>query len=903
MKITFNILYKTSWGEKLFIVGSHEKLGNWNEHNGLQMNIGHGDRWTAEVEISDSAAPLEYKYVVKNTYTDTIIWEGMANREVQLDLGRENIILWDNWRHYKGVQNAFFKSAFTNVVFKRNQQDPPLKAPKQLKTKTSLRLRLNAARINPDYHFCVVGSSKELGNWDVSKALVLNNAKYPVWEVDLQVTAGESIEYKYGVYDKTAKRFLHWDAGSNRKIDFQIPAKVSDDLIVVTDDFFQYEGNWKGTGVAIPVFSLRSRQGTGVGEFSDLKLLVDWAKETGMKLVQILPINDTVATHKWTDSYPYAAISVFALHPIYINLQKMGQLKDRTLQQEYKKIRQELNELELIDYEAVMKAKSRFFKQLFDQEKDNFLADKGFKAYFRKNVNWLRPYAAFSYLRDKFGTPVFEEWPEYAVFDDATIKELCDPSAPHFEHIAVHYFIQYHAHLQLEEAANYARKNGIILKGDIPIGIYRNSMDAWVAPHLYNMKSQAGAPPDDYAVSGQNWRFPTYNWHEMAKDDFAWWKERLTQMSDYFDAFRIDHILGFFRIWEIDWNHVEGIMGHFNPSIPLTRDELSSKGLPMRDERYAQPYIREHFLYSRFGQYTDEVKYFYLDVNGYESFRMKPDFDTQRKVENHFKGKEDEKSIAIRNGLYSLLNEVLFLEAPFSNGQAFNPRIAVHQTQSYRDLSAYEKQKLNAIYDDYFYHRHNDFWASSAMSKLPTIVNATDMLICGEDLGMIPDCVPGVMEEVDLLSLEIQRMPKGNASFGHPSDYPYMSVASPSCHDMSTVRGWWEENPDKAQTFYNEILGNWGAAPFFCEPDICRQVVVQHLFSTSMWSIFPIQDLVAMDGRIRWDNTQLEQINEPSNPNHYWRYRFHIPLEDLLKEEAFNKGLHQLVWESGRLAF
>jgi 4-alpha-glucanotransferase len=557
-----------------------------------------------------------------------------------------------------------------------------------------------------------------------------------------------------------------------------------------------------------------------------------------------------------------------------------------------------------IDYEAVMKLKSPFYKKIYDQNKNQFLEDPEFISYFEANKEWLVPYAVFSRLRDQFGTPDFTKWGAFADFDKVKIKELVHPEKEDFDDYAVHYFIQYHLHLQMQEVANYAREKGVVLKADIPIGIYRNSVDAWVAPNLYNMETQAGAPPDAYAVSGQNWGFPTYNWEEMAKDGYAWWRKRLSKMATYFDAYRIDHILGFFRIWEIPMDSVEGLMGQFNPAIPMFKYELS--GLNFNHDRYCKPYIREYMLDELFGEDKDEVIATFLNKGEGDFYYMKVEFDTQRKVENHLaplikKSDVKDKLIKIKNGLFTLISNVLLLEDVKSYGQGFHPRIALHFTYSYKELDDGAKSALDKLYIHYFYERQEKFWKEKAMVKLPAIIGATNMLVCGEDLGMVPDCVPGVMDELGLLNLEIQRMPKkSNNEFGHPAESNYLSVISPSCHDMSTIRGWWEEDRELTQRFYNHILGHFGEAPQVCEPSTSTEMINQHLHSPAMWAIFPIQDLVAMDSSLRFKDPGAEQINVPSNPNHYWRYRFHMNMEDLLKADDFNMKLSELVRLSGR---
>jgi 4-alpha-glucanotransferase len=471
----------------------------------------------------------------------------------------------------------------------------------------------------------------------------------------------------------------------------------------------------------------------------------------------------------------------------------------------------------------------------------------------------------------------------------------------------VHYFIQYHLHLQLKNVVDYAREKGVVLKGDLPIGIFRDSVDAWKEPRLYHMDKQAGAPPDAYSISGQNWRFPTYNWDEMALDDYLWWRRRLSQMAKYFDAYRIDHILGFFRIWEIPAESVEGLMGKFNPAIPMYRHEMENRGFYFDYNRFCRPYIRDYMLDELFGMYREEVIHTYLNHLDGDFYELKPEFDTQQKVLEQFPENgnaneaEAEKSDKIRYGLYTLIGNVLFFEEPGSNGEAFHPKIAFHQTYSYKELDDHRKNILNDIYTHYFYHRQEDFWADQAMIKLPAITKASDMLVCGEDLGMVPDCVPGVLYKLGILRLYIQRMPKDSKNeFGHPADAPYLSVISPSCHDMSTVRGWWEEDRERAQRYYNQILGYHGESPYFCEAWLNEEVLRQHLNSPAMWAITPLQDMVSMEPGLRRENPVDEQINDPSNPYNLWQYRFHMNLEDLLKEEEFNKKLAGMIEASER---
>jgi 4-alpha-glucanotransferase len=432
------------------------------------------------------------------------------------------------------------------------------------------------------------------------------------------------------------------------------------------------------------------------------------------------------------------------------------------------------------------------------------------------------------------------------------------------------------------------------MKGDIPIGISRNSIDAWVAPDLYHMDTQSGAPPDDFSLFGQNWGFPTYNWQIMAHDGYAWWVTRFRKMADYFDAYRIDHILGFFRIWEIPLEAVQGSLGHFRPALPFGKEEINRAGIPFDEERMLEPFIHERFLEDIFAEYTGEVKEKYLEAAGWQQFKLKSHCDTQRKIKQLFDSKKDDKSRQICDGLMSLCADVLFVRDS-QDHHRFHPRITAQYTYSYRYLDSHVKEAFNRLYDEFFYSRNNSFWREEAMKKLPALISSTNMMVCGEDLGMVPDCVPSVMQELQMLSLEIERMPKNpHITFTDLQRLPYLSVCTTSTHDMSPLRLWWTENQELTQRYYNEVLCREGVAPAECDAAICRQIIENHLRSSAMWVILPLQDWLSIDDKLCNPDIASERINVPANPEHYWRYRMHLSLDDLLKETLFNEKVKSL---------
>ncbi len=611
-------------------------------------------------------------------------------------------------------------------------------------------------------------------------------------------------------------------------------------------------------------------------------------------------MNDTTMSHTWRDSYPYSAISVYALHPMYISLPLMGELKDADRVAFYKAKQEELNAKDFVDYEAAVGYKLAYCREFFSQEGQAILSSPEYHEFFEQSQSWLMPYAAYSYLREKYQTSDFTKWDKNAIYNKSQIRELCSEDSGAYPEISFYYFLQYILHTQFKSVSDYARKNGIVLKGDLPIGVNRTSIDAWTEPQYFNMNGQAGAPPDDFSVNGQNWGFPTYNWDIMEKDHFSWWKKRFHKLSDYFDCFRIDHILGFFRIWEVPLDYIQGLCGHFNPALPFTREEIEQYGLTFNEARFTTPHINRKFLPELFGDLAEEVEGTYLAQSSSNHFVLKSFCDTQRKIEAIFDGKTDEVSLRIKDGLFAIANEVLFLRDP-QEKEKFHPRISASHSYIYSELNTSEKYAFDQLYWDFFYHRHNDFWKAQAFKRLTPLVGSTNMLVCGEDLGMIPESVPDVMNKLQILSLEIERMPKTpQREFSDLFSLPYNSVCTTSTHDMSPLRNWWKEDREKIQRYYNNVLHYEGQAPGECSSEIASRIITNHLATNSMLIIIPLQDWFAIDDTVKRKDIEAERINVPANSNHYWCYRMHIPLESLLMKEEFNDKVAQLIVASGR---
>jgi 4-alpha-glucanotransferase len=898
MKLQFYLRFHTRFGQSLWITGSADELGNNDPAKAVPLNYLNEEFWSVATEIKkkELQKSIAYKYILKNENGE-FLYEWGNDRKIEIspkDL--QEIQLVDTWNHAGEYENAFYSDAFNKVLLKPFHTKGKVSTDKNY----SHIFKVKAPLLKKYEVVCLSGNGERLGNWDESKPVLLGR-EGDWWTARLDLSECDfPIPYKYAVYNTKEKKFVGNEQGDNRLL---ISDAAKRKVTILHDGFVHLSNNtWKGAGVAIPVFSLRSKNSFGVGEFADIKLLVDWAKTAGLKLIQLLPVNNTMATFTWMDSYPYSAISAFALHPLYINLAKVagkeyaGQLSSLKVKQ------RQLNELAEVDYEEVMKFKFSVLKELYEVMGKKCFESEDYKDFFKHNKHWLESFAVFCYFRDKYGTSNFEEWKTNSVYNKPEIDKLCSPKSSAFNQISFYYFNQFHLHLQLKEAVDYAHKKGIVLKGDIPIGISKNSCDAWVAPEMYNMCWQAGAPPDDFTAVGQNWSFPTYNWKKMQEDGFAWWKQRFGQMSNYFDAFRIDHILGFFRIWSIPANAVQGIMGRFVPCLPVHINEFGENGIWFDYQRYCRPFITNEILGEVFGEQAGYVKEKFLVANEFGGYDLVTEYETQKQVEEYFSSTElTEENERLKPGLFDLISNVILFEEEGSQGQEFHFRISMEKTASFKYMIPHVQEKLKTLYVNYFYRRQDDFWFKEAMHKLPQLKAATNMLVCGEDLGMVPHCVPDLMNQLGILSLEIQRMPKDpKKEFFHPNDAPYMSVITPSTHDMSTIRGWWEENRERTQGFYKNVMEQWGDAPLFCEPWINRAVVLQHLYSPAMWSIFQLQDILGMSDTLRRENPNEERINNPANPKNYWQYRMHISLEDLIKQKEFNEELSGYVEHSGR---
>ncbi len=897
MNIHFFIDYYTVFGEELVLNLLGQDANGDRKVSKYRMKAEGEGRWKCDIRHEfQSGSFIDYYYAVEREGKEERHEWLVAMHRLEFDSVKGiNYNVYDHW--IDAPEDSYlYSSAFTDCIASHEHSLCP-----KIGYPICIRLKVRAPQLRADERLALVGEDAVLGSWEAKKAVPMYEHNYNEWVVNIDATklARPFMEFKFVVLDEEDDVTPLWEIGANRTV--VLPPMETGDVAVyeLSQATFPIHP-MKCAGTLVPVFSLRSKTSFGVGDFGDLRKMIDWVALTRQRVLQILPINDTTITHTWTDSYPYSCISIFALHPQYADLTALPPLKDEKEREKYEQLRESLNALPQIDYEQVNAAKTSYLRLLFEQEGKKVMSSAAFKAFFAESKQWLAPYAQYCYLRDTNGTADYTQWAGHEVFHETDRKALESPRTKLFKDVSFFYYVQYILNTQMKAVHEYARQKGVILKGDIPIGVNRYGCDAWQEPRYFNLNGQAGAPPDDFSVNGQNWGFPTYNWDEMLKDGCLWWVRRFSNMAKFFDAYRIDHVLGFFRIWEIPVDAVHGLLGQFQPALGMTREEIEGYGLHWQEELFTQPYICDWVLDRIFKERAEEVRQKYLEPTHNGFYRMKDEYNTQRKVEKAFAGTTDEKELWLRDGLYALISNVLFVR-DHKDAKKFHPRISAQFDLLYEALTDSEKFVFNRLYNDYYYRRNNQFWYREAMKKLPRLVQATRMLVCAEDLGMVPDCVPWVMNELRILSLELQSMPKDPSTrFGHLSRNPYRSVCTISSHDMPTLRQWWDEDRQRTQEYYTTMLYRADEAPHPLPGWLARDIISRHLTSPSMLCILSIQDWLAIDEKLRLPNANAERINIPANPRHYWRYRMHLNIEDLMAQTAFNENIRELIMHSGR---
>ncbi len=887
MLLNFNIEYSSLPGENLVL-----RFIEKNKDNTTEINLYYKDEmhWEGTVNKNDYALKANFLYDVILRKDDFSIPEKKlisSNIKLKKVVGDEIFI-----KHKTILPNSYPKFAKTKP-FKKIFKEKFIGSKKECTLNKATHIfKVNYPALGKNKFICLTGSANKMNLFDAENPIIFKQNKDNIASIRLNLSKEKfPIEYKLGIYDDTEKRIIDYETGGNNAI-YELPDKGTKTFINHQYNFDKFL--WKGAGINIPVFSIRTATSWGSGDFRDLHLMADYASFIGVKLIQLLPVNDTTSTLLDKDSYPYSAISSIALHPKLLSVQKLAHSLSEEIFAHEKAEIERLNNLSFCDHAGVINLKFAVLKRIFTAYKNDFINDENWFPYFEENREWLVPYAAFCVLRDKYGSLKFDEWEEYANYNEDEIALFVDPTSENYEEILFWYFIQYNLHIQLTNATEHAHKKGVILKADLPIGVGRYSVDTWVNPHLFHLDMQAGAPPDAFSTVGQNWSFPTYNIGQMALDKFDWFTKRMQQLEKYFAAVRIDHVLGLFRIWTIPCNQMNGTMGIFTPAIPANKDNMINAGLAFDYNRLCVPFITEELLQELFGMDLPFIKETFFDSD----YKFRNDFNDQQKIAEYFKlyplyAKHEQH-------LFELIaNVILFRDSVNMNGYHF--RINMAQTHSFKNLPYEQQIVLKNLYTKYFYESQNELWKIEGTARLKMMKEATSMLLCAEDLGMVPDFTEEVLHSLDIISLQVQQMPKHiNSTFSDTATANYESVVMPATHDMEPIRLWWEKNKELAQLFYNNVLQEHGYAPYFCEPWVCKKIIEKHLQSPAMWSIFLLQDLLSINGNVRRANPAEERINDPSNADNVWNYRMHISVEDLMKQDEFNEEVRGMIKGNGR---
>ena len=829
--------------------------------------------WSGQLTLDSGATDahdgaIYYRYLVCDGER-TVYREVGPARRIQNASHLQTMYLQDEWQG--NTEDALFLTApYVKTLY---PQPTPVVAPPA----PGYVFQVTLFNHSPEQGTpCLIGDHPALGAWDPQRALPLQPIGGCRWQVQLPLDAQTSHNLAYKFILRNPKG-CRWEDGENRQT--HLPALTP---------FSQYHLDHAATrlpfprprlaGTAIPVFSLRRENGYGIGDFTDLKKMVLWAEQTGQHALQLLPINDTTATWNERDSYPYSGISVMALHPIYGNPDAVG---DCSWAEEERK---RLDAQPTVPYREVLELKWKCWRFLEQELGTTVRQSEAYREFVSRHEAWLLPYAAFCALRDHHRTADFRQWGAEANFTPNLPQQLLAANHPLCRELELHMTVQFWLDQQLTDAVEFAHQHKVVIKGDIPIGITPNSVEAWTEPAFFNRDQQAGAPPDAFAEQGQNWGFPTYNWSALAQDDYRWWKRRFTRMADHFDLYRIDHILGFFRIWEIPRTEIHGLLGHFNPALPLSQAEIEDRGLTFQ-QAHCTPFLTEAWLQEQLGDLAEDFRAAYLmpasTPSCLEAFTLQPAYATQHSLRKalHEQHPEWVRDAADEDRFLQLCNQRLWVSDPYQPDKV-HPCIGAKQTCPYQTLTPAEQAKFDQLFEDFFYHRNEACWSASALQKLPELTAATDLLACAEDLGMIPACVPDVLNRLRIATLEVQRMPKAFGEIlGNPAHYPYRCVCTTGTHDTSTLRGWWTEAHPEAED---------------CPAMTCQALVQDHLNSPAMWTILPWQDWLSTDKELRHPNPHEERINVPSNPHHVWNYRMHLSLESLLQEENFTASLQQM---------
>lgn len=899
MKLKFALDYGTAWGERLHVVIEYIRSDRSIKRTNIPMDTSDGRKWTAETTVMESMRhPIDffrYSYQVENTEGAIIRREWrMVSRQLYFD-SSHNYFMDDSWSD-RPLQHHLYTDAYATYTGqpKIRPSDSVVRIPLFRKT---VVLKVSAPQLRVGQSLAICGSHPALGGWNPSQYVKMRYAGNTEWIVSINV-AGISLpfEYKYVVIDTDTNVLKEWEQGFNRTIGDKA---VADGNVIVADGGILRikEDTWRMAGLYVPIFSLRSNHSYGTGDFGDLVRVVAWAASVGISVVNVLSVNDTSVLYTHGKSCHSGVISVHALNPCYIDIEKAGRLSDKEMLKTFNRRKNELNALEYCDDGMVWKVKSAYLRSLYAECGSKVTVSDGFQEFINKNGVWLRPYAAFCILRDRYSTSDYENWEDFAIYSGSKVETLLDESSDEAGFI---YYVQYLLHCQLSEACDYARRLGIVMMCSAGLGVQRHSVETWTAPQYFNMGGCMGIMPDRQHRNGRNMLMPTCDYEAMESDGYKWWKDRMRHAGRYFDAATIDRVSEFFRVWEVPYGAVDARLGHFSPGLPLTKEEIEYFGLDFRKDTYTRPFINDRVLDTLFGVHAAFVKDTFLIEKPYGLYDIKEEYSTQGKIDRYFAGHNDENGIWIRSGMCRIMSDVLFTEDSRHPGM-YHPVAGAYNEPIYNALGDDAKEAYMRIYNNYFYQRHNMYWEITGRKNLLGAFGDTRMLLCADSLGNVPSCVPGILDEQRILTLEVQTMPKNDGcEFAHLDNNPYRSVAAVASPYMATLRQWWEGQRELVRRYYVTMLHKDGPVPGQLPAHIAEEIIGKHLYSPSMICMLSLYDWLSMDTVLRSSDVSKEGTGMAEDCLCSRKYRMVVTVEQIAAADKFNRKVKTMIERSMR---
>ncbi|GHU21803.1 hypothetical protein FACS1894172_11550 [Spirochaetia bacterium] len=644
-------------------------------------------------------------------------------------------------------------------------------------------------------------------------------------------------------------------------------------------------------GTVIPVGALRGELVSGVGEFPDLVEFGHLCVDCELKVLQLLPVNDTGYA-----SSPYDARSVFALHPLYLRLSDMPESKD--FPQELAELNTQFADRQRFPYQEIMGAKFTLLRKMYDAHKEDIRASAepdGHLAQWMNENPWIKDYVVYRRLKAFNGERSWKEWPEYCHVTQEEIDVLWNAPWLREEHL-FWVWMQEALDTQFSQAADELKKMGIILEGDIPILINEDSADVWAHPELFHQELSAGAPPDMYSPTGQNWGFPAYNWAAHEAEGYAWWKARLKTAEKYYQAYRIDHVLGFFRLWVSDRTNTSSLLGRFLPYESINRKDLEKKlGFNAGRIRWmSQPHIPTAEVWDAVAGTKDQEH----EANQtFEKALNRIGTEELWLFKDSIRGEKDIEALDIhpnaKRYLLSAWGNRLFVEY---EPDAFFPTWYHQNSRAYQSLSGDEK----AVLDDFLARlaeKSEKTWKKLGEQLLTMIAESSEMLPCAEDLGAVPECVPTVLKKLNILGLHVLRWTREWDQPGEPfipvSQYRKLSVATSSVHDSSPLRGWWNKEAD--QQLLSTFVGA-PSLPSIYNPGTAKLILHKLAGAASLFRVFPIQDLLHLSSKWYSEDLDSEQINVPGTvTDQNWTYRLPAPIAAIRKDAILIRAVQDVV--------